>query len=284
MPNTYELRKKTMPGPTQRGASASSTQRPDLPDDASSHAGTSGGDPQPTLADLQKSLNAFSSKVCAKLEDIHTDLASMKKRMLDLESAVADNSARVLDLEKGKLPETEAMLKEEIDALKEKLTLSEIYQRKGNLLFYGLHQAPNEDVYAVLRGAFVTLGLSQEESASIALVNAHRLPQRNAATSSPQPIIAKFVYMYERNRVLATYEGRTTRRGTPDDGAQTRGPRISVRTDLPPALKAKRSVLAAKAYKMRKDENLSTKITLVGTKVVLFSKAKNTTAWQAYKE
>ena len=95
---------------------------------------------EPTLADLQKSLKESSSKVCAKLDDIHANIASMKKKFSDLQATVDDNSARVLDLETNKLPNMEIRLKKEIDLLKEKLTISEIYQRKSNLLFYGLEK------------------------------------------------------------------------------------------------------------------------------------------------
>ena len=180
---------------------------------------------EPTLADLQKSLKESSSKVCAKLDDIHADIASMKKNLSDLQATVDDNSARVLDLETNKLPNMEIRLKKEIDLLKEKLTISEIYQRKSNLLFYGLEKKQNENVESVLREAFVALGLSEEEAQSIALVNAHRLPsKRDKTNNAPEPIIAKFVYMPQRNRLLSTFERKPQR-----PGSDRPNPRISVR-------------------------------------------------------
>ena len=79
----------------------------------------------------------------------------------------------------------------EIDKLKDDLVASEIYQRKMNLLFYGLPQKPNENVASVLREeAFMLLGLSQEEANSISIINSQRLPKHNAngnATNNAPP-------------------------------------------------------------------------------------------------
>ncbi|XP_071508622.1 uncharacterized protein [Diadema setosum] len=297
MRKTYDLRRKTMPGQSQRSTSTSaqcprpkspvppSTQKAAAPVPPSRQQSGDKTDMEPTLSDVQKKLVDFSSKVCAKLDDIHADISSMKKKMIDLEAAVEDNSARVLDLEKGRLPLLEEKLQKEIESLKEKLVLSEIYQRKSNLLFYGLEKKSEENVENVLREAFVCLGLSDEEAQSVALVNAHRLPRRNDANKAPQPIIAKFVYMSQRNRVLSAFEKRPRHPVPAQPGiVQPRPLRISVRTDLPPALKAERGNLAAVAYKLRKEQNLSTKIVVVGTRVLLFSKAKSATEWQPYKE
>ncbi|XP_072163555.1 uncharacterized protein [Diadema setosum] len=295
MRKTYDLRRKTMPGQSQRSTSTSaqcsrpkspvppSTQKAAVPVPPSRQQSGDQTVMEPTLSDVQKKLIDFSSKVCAKLDDIHADISSMKKRMIDLEAAVEDNSARVLDLEKGRLPLLEEKLQKEIDSLKEKLVLSEIYQRKSNLLFYGLEKKSDENVENVLREAFVCLGLSDEEAQSVALVNAHRLPRRNDANKAPQPIIVKFVYMSQRNRVLSAFEKRPRYPVTVQPGIAQPRSRISVRTDLPPALKAERGNLAAVAYKLRKEQNLSTKIVVVGSSVLLFSKAKSATEWQPYK-
>ena len=253
------------------------------------------GDPkmEPTLADLQKCVNDLSAKVCKKLEDIHTDISAMKTKLQNLEGSVQDNSDRMLDIENKKLPGLETKLMAEIDKLKDNLVASEIYQRKMNLLFYGLPQKPNEDVERVLREeAFMLLGLSQEEANSISIINSHRLPKRNAdgnaTNNAPPVIIAKFVYMADRNWLLSAYERKAKAktaqpRGNAENSA-INTPRISVRTDLPPALKAKRSILATKAFQLRKQNNLSTKIAVVGTKVLLYTKARNATIWQPYKE
>lgn len=139
----------------------------------------------------------------------------------------------------------------------------------------------NENVFNVLHKVFIALGLSKEEAQSIALANAHLLPSKNCdnTTNVPEPIIAKFVYMAQRNRLLAAYERRPQR-----PGSDQVNERISVRTDLPPALKAERGILATKAYKFRKENNLLTKIVVAGCKVILYTKPKDSSEWQRYKE
>ena len=293
MKRTYDLRSSNVvsgPTPNDTHSQRPATVNPLKPDTSvtmprqqQQPVDTDAPATEPTLSDLHKLFTDFSGKITSKLNDMHTDISSINKKMADLEAAVEDNSARVLDLEKEKLPQVEMKLRKEIEQLKEKIVLSEIYQRKANLLFYGLEQKANENVVKVLREAFVVLGLSEEESLSISIANAHRLPSRNTSSNAPQPIIAKFVYMNQRDRLISAYERSTRRGGTAQSDAPPR-PRISVRTDLPPALKAARGALAAQAYKLRKEKNLSTKISLVGAKVVLYAKAKNSTEWHPYKD
>ena len=142
----------------------------------------------------------------------------------------------------------------------------------------------------------------------IQLVNAHRLPRRNPpehtdarpATPRPSPssIIAKFVRMADRDLILSTFENsRRPREATPEtsqplapSAVATPPPppppplRITVRTDLPPTLKARRAHFAEVSYKLRKEKNLSTRIKLQGVKIVLQWKEKGTTTWKPYKE
>ena len=58
--------------------------------------------------------------------------------------------------------------------------------------------------------------------------------------------------------------------------------RITVRTDLPPALKAARGKLANEAYKLRKEKGLSTKIVVREANVVLLWKEKGSTSWNKF--
>ena len=280
MKKTYALRSQTRPGDNQRTTSTSaSSQRPNDPLPPRTQSDNTPA-MESSIAELQKSFTEFSNRVCSKLDIIHTDLSSMKKKVSDLEVAAEDHSARMLIIEKEKLPQIEIKLQNEIDALKEKLLISEIYQRKSNLLFYGLEKKENESAFNVLRDAFMALGLTEEEAKSVAIANAHRLPSnRSKVTNAPEPIIAKFVYMTQRNRLLSAFERRPQRPGIDQVNS-----RISVRTDLPPALKAERGILAAKAYKCRKENNLSTKIVVAGSKVILYTKPKDSTEWQRHKE
>ena len=167
----------------------------------------------------------------------------------------------------------------------------EIYNRKANLLFYGVAESREENIMETLKSkVFTTLGLSEEDAAKIAIINAHRLPRRDTSgNKGPNPIIAKFCYMQDRDRILSLYEAGERNRSRPD-GNQTqagapgvaplRG--ITVRTDLPPALKAARGKLANEAYKLRKEKGLSTKIIVREASVILLWKEKGSTSWNKF--
>ena len=191
----------------------------------------------------------------------------------------------------------EKKLKEKISTLADKLTSMEIHCQRLNLLFYGVTESQNENVEKKLRDTFTFLGIDAEDAARIPLVNMHRLPRRGDAPTQasgggpppdpvPRAIIAKFVYMRDRDRVLSAFDDRQRHR-------QARGPntapdvgtrRITVRSDLPPALKARRSALAKVAYDLRKHQNASTKIYLAGTKILLKWRGKGTTNWNFHQD
>lgn len=283
---SYNLRSKTTAQETTVSAMPGQHPNPSTPDAAA--AARSGKSPQRgsaheaegeiTLADIMCSVKQSEDKVCAKLDQVKEELNVITKKVSDLERAVSDNASRVLEIENEKMPHLESKLLEKINVLEKKVIEAEIYQRKSNLLFYGIKKAANENVDKVLRDTFEILGMSKADSQSISLVNAHRLPQRKADNDVPQPIIAKFVYMAQRNSVLSSYENNYSRSRRSENA-----PRITVRTDLPPPMKTKRNQLAKAAYKMRKEENKSTKITVEGTDVVLYWREKGTKKWEIYK-
>ena len=141
----------------------------------------------------------------------------------------------------------------------------EIYGRRTNLLFYGVKESVNEHAESTLRETFAYLGIDANEAANIALVNVHRLPRRDNAEPSqasggpprdptPRAIIAKFVYMRDQNRILDAFDERQRHRqpraSTAAPGQEERT--ITVRTDLPPALKAQRSTLAKNSLRPQK--------------------------------
>ena len=79
---------------------------------------------------------------------------------------------------------------------------AELYSKKANLLFFNIPLASAaymEDTEAVLRDHLATIDFPG--SVALQFVNVHRLPTKNDSTR-PDPIIAKFVTMKERNAVL----------------------------------------------------------------------------------
>ena len=253
-----------------------------------------------TLADIQQDIRRSSSDVCAKIDSLSAEVASINNKISQLEDSVSMNSDKLIDLEQTKIPELENKMADEISKLQEKLTAMEIYCRRMNLLFYGVQETQNENVEVSLRNTFSLLGIPADEAANFALVNVHRLPRRQAATPgqasgnlprpdpTPRAIIAKFVYMRDRNKVLAAFEEQQRQRQRQphsSEAAPDHQPRrITVRTDLPPALKAKRSALAKTAYELRKEKNLSTKISVVGTKVLLHWKERGAATWNLFRD
>ena len=248
-----------------------------------------------TVALFQAGIKQLSTDLGGKIDKISEEVSNLSKKLSEVENTVDFNSGKIGDLEK-ELPKIKEHFQKEIKRLEDKLTMSEIYNRKMNLLFYGIRmEQKDESTAEVLRKNLVKMGMDKDSIAKIKFVNAHRLPSRSAARNesgssekedAPTPIIAKFVYMEDRNAVLNAYEQfQRNVRGAPR-GEETAAPRfrISVRTDLPPQLKARRGVLAAQAYKLRREKGLATKISVQGAKVVLFTREKGTTQWKAYEE
>eukprot|EP00057_Strongylocentrotus_purpuratus_P026860 XP_011681334.1 PREDICTED: uncharacterized protein LOC105446343 [Strongylocentrotus purpuratus] len=246
--------------------------------------------PQPplTLADLNNSITEFQSFISSKLDGISTDVAAINKRFTDLEVSVNFNAAKIREIEDRKLPEVKDSTQKMMKVLENKIISLEIHNRKSNLLFYGINQNEGEDVYKVLKDAFATLGV--DNAPTIAIANAHRLPRRGAADQTsqrgPVPIIARFCYMENRNAILAAFDNQQRNRAKATASPARAQPqsRLTVRTDLPPSLKIRRALLATEAYKMRKEQGLSTKIFVRGTEVCLQSKEKGTSKWIDYKD
>ena len=257
----------------------------------------------PSNADLQRDIADFSNRILIKLDNIDIEIKSINRRLTDVETTVEFNSAKIVEVETA-IPTVRASLQDEISDLKEKLLLMEIYNRKQNLLFYGVEEQREENIYKTLLEVFILLGVDEKTAQEINLINAHRLPRRNdppdhttdarsgptTGRATPAPIIAKFIKMTDRDLILSTFENiKRPREALPlATAAAAANPpptsRITVRTDLPPTLKARRGHLASVAYKLRKEKNLATRIKMQGVKIVLQWKEKGTSTWKPYKE
>ncbi|XP_072171897.1 scavenger receptor cysteine-rich domain superfamily protein-like [Diadema setosum] len=259
------------------------TQHPPKPsraDASQSHSRSDdGASSDLTLADIQQSITRSSSTVCAKLDTLSQEVASINAKLSELEDSVTMNSDKIIEIESKKLPEMESKMAAEITKLQNKLTAMEIYCRRANLLFYGVKETPNENVERTLGDMFCYFGISADDAANIALVNVHRLPRRDNANAAsgqtngapsrdpvPRAIIAKFVYIRDRNRVLESFDQRQRQTSQPraSTGPVQESKRITVRTDLPPALKARRSLLAKTAYDLRNKQGPDVPIHIVG--------------------
>ncbi|XP_063955178.1 uncharacterized protein LOC135154054 [Lytechinus pictus] len=241
---------------------------------------------QPSLSELKTDIAKLSDLLCKKIDAMHIKIS-------DIEASLKDTSDRALNIEQNEIPKLRNEHKADIAAIEKKLLMMEIYQRKANLLFYGISQNRDENVYDKLRNVFIELGISPEAAAKITIVNAHRLPRKSRTTDGnqgPDPIIAKFAIMTERELLLDAFQGRKKHATDVDDPADRQGAssrpqsRISVRTDLPPAMKYRRGKSSNIAYRLRKEKHLSTKIFVHGTDVILQYKEKSARDWKTYTD
>ena len=252
---------------------------------------------EPTLAELQRNIAEFSGMICQKLDKISVDVNTINSKIKDLETSVEFNSSKIVEIEQKEMPELKERVQSEISKLEDKITLLEIYNRKPNLLFYGINETQDENIFATLKNVFVNLGVDEEKAGRIMLSTAHRLPRRNppptdegssgTPSPAPTPIIAKFANLTDRDYILARFDQKQRQRPRPNSDGDSSGSsqaRITVRTDLPPKLKARRAVLAKVAYRLRKDKGLSTKIEVKGVNVILQWKEKGKSSWNVYKD
>ena len=183
------------------------------------------------------------------------------------------------------MPELRKLIDTKIAELDVKLTLSEIHDRKQNLLVYGIPPKPNENVYETVYDICCNfMNIPRKDAMLIPMVNAHRLPtaQQSNSGSERQPpaIIIRFACMVDRDRLLYAYEHQPRKSQSqsqqpvpPGSGAPAAPTstfsRVTIRTDLPPKMKRERGRLAAIAYNIRKNNHLSTRIKISGAQVLL---------------
>ena len=241
------------------------------------------------MSDIKEMFRNFTSQVNTKLDsvineiaELKTDLEKTKTTVSDMEVSLTNNSDRLLTVEQKSLPDLRKYIDEKIVELDDKLLLSEIHERKQNLLVYGLPSKPNENVYDTAYDVFSHfLNIPKKDAMlNIPLVNAHRLPPAQHEGSSgmerqPPAVIIRFARIVDRDRILYAFEHQPRQR------EQTKSPcsstaaapsslsRVTIRTDLPPTMKRERGRLSSIAYNLRKNNGLSTRIKVIRTRVQL---------------
>ena len=237
------------------------------------------------------------NKIIEKLDSVNLNVTSMRgeiaeirKTLVDVETAAADTAARLTTIENVTLPKMEEKRKESESELRELILAMEIHDRKMNLLMYGVAKSKDECVADVVRKSFEEIGFTHEEAQDVLIAHTHRLPRRppqhvegeEQRVPTPDPIIVRFALMRDRDAVLLAYQKsqkpETTRnQGTPRPAR----PACRIVTDLPAKLKKERFLLEKEAYQIRRNEQKSTRIRLVGTKLRLESREKGSAmAWR----
>ena len=137
-----------------------------------------------------KQVNSKLDFVIGEFDKIKQDMTVTKRQIVGLEQSVTFTSDKVLFMEKKELPKLHELILKEKEDLEEKLTLLEIYNRKQNLLVYGVQQPSSgkEDILTVTRDILQHfLHIGKKEAEAVPIINAHRLPRNKERATGPDP-------------------------------------------------------------------------------------------------
>ena len=223
--------------------------------------------------------------IMTKLDNLNANVTATRKEISEIRDAVADSCARLTAIENESIPQLKQKTSKLERELNDKILQLEIHDRKMNLLIYGVQSKREENVINEVRNIIKDLGFSDAQTQNIFISNAHRLPRRAVPVATeqgggrgPDPIIVRFGAMIDRDSVLQAYQRMNTTRNRTD----TRRPKYRIVTDLPAPLKQKRFMLEQKAYQLRKNENKSTRIKLIGVNLHLEARERGSSSgWKA---
>lgn len=202
-------------------------------------------------ANFSKIFNNLRDEIASVKNDLtstNEKVTSISSRVDDIEKSLTFQTDKLNDVEKAqdkRIKDTNKALIDKIDMLNNKLLLLEKYDRKYNLLFFGIPETPNENVYQKLRDIFVTdMGLDEDRIQNMYFAHGHRLPSKG---DGPRPIILRFTSYDDREHILA-------------NAKKLAGSRRRILVDLPVGMKKERDRLAKIAYGIRHNEQLQTRI------------------------
>jgi outer membrane murein-binding lipoprotein Lpp len=230
---------------------------------------------------LESKVENLESSIKADVTALKTDVNSLRSSQSQLESKVAEiksgvegNSQELDDIKTQVLPQVQQNFAEQVLAVQEEQLRLELYQRRRNLIFYGLHEKLNEDPEAELR-SFLIGSMKLEPS----LVNAmsfwsvHRLPRTRRPgfpADAPRGMIASFNKESDKEAVLQSM-------------GRLKGTRQLVVTDLPSSMKAQRSRLVLISQRLRR-KNKRTRIRQVDLKIELQVFNEGERRWLPYND
>lgn len=237
------------------------------------------------LATLKQELSEKVEENRVRVETVYEEMVQVKKIVADVEKSVESTTDRMDDMEQQRVPDLENKLEKELDELREKLLLTEIRERKMNLVFYNVPTSGNlpedrEDCYETLREMLEKdYELPPGDTRDVGFVNCHRIPVRNRKTIRgvlvPLPLIVKFVCAADRDFFS---DHRRIRKDS----------NTKVVQDLPKQMSQERGRLNEVAYNLRNQDPSRrhfTRIKVKGTKVWLEFKRRSADAvWQTYKD
>ena len=122
---------------------AAKNKQPRTEDPAKDAMPSEGDDhsPQLTLSDMRKCMSEFSDKICKKIDILTEEVGQLSNKVNEVERSVQFNADKITEIEKNELPEIRSNIQAGLSKLEEKMILMEIYNRKANLLFYGIPES-----------------------------------------------------------------------------------------------------------------------------------------------
>ena len=225
------------------------------------------------MDNIDKKLAEFTDSI----EGLKSSVSKVEGEVEEVKSSVEFQGSEIDELKKTAVSKVDYekmkdALSRRIEELEKQMLYNESRSRKYNLLFYGVPKEEEEDIVEVVRKLIVTeLKFTQSYAKDVAIANAHRIPKNpENPRNSPDAVIVKFVCMEDRNAIL--YAART----------RVKKGKLSVQTDLPAALKKKRSDLAKFAYTLRQDKEFQTQIRENSRDVWLMVREKKEDPWRKF--
>ena len=219
------------------------------------------------FTNVYEELKAEIGTLKADIQANTSDIETINETLGEYEKSIEFQANQISDVEethKRDMKKMEKSLDEKLKMLDQKLLLLEKQDRKYNLLFYGIPEQHGEKLYDKMRLFFVKdLGIEEERVQQIHFVNGHRYPTKS---NGPNPIILRFSCFDDREVVLshAKHLLKTGKR---------------ILTDLPVPMKLKRDRIAKKAFKIRKEEKLQTRIKDKGLDLYLEVRKTKSDTW-----
>jgi hypothetical protein len=218
------------------------------------------------FSNVLKEIQLDIKTVRQEVNDTKSDVKEMKTKMREVEESVAFHSQDAEERElryEAKLRRTQTQLEE----LERKFLLQEKHDRRYNLLFYGFQEETNEDLGETMKSFFKSkLEIEEERVDNMVFANLHRIPSES---KGPKPVIVKFAQMMDRDLVYSKALHPILREE-----------KRRILSDLPVIMKKERGRLAKKAYEIRRDEKLKTRIQENGLAVYLEVRKTKDDSWE----
>lgn len=194
--------------------------------------------------EVRGDITSLSDRVTKQLTEIKTEIEDLKEKTRQLETNVEFQ---------------EADNKEKFDMLDARMTALEFHSRKYNLIFQGLKSKQWEEETAVKNFIKETLQITTDPQ----LANVHSLDSK----TDKRLIICRFTQW--KDREACVFAARKKLKGTA----------FSVVTDLPVALRSRRTELLKQCRKMR-EEKMQARVIEKGMNIILQTRKASSEAWK----